>query len=1541
VNREAVEAFDRRWVLALVALLVLSMSSPVTAAPSPGKLSPAVSPLATTAAEDPGTTLHLDDSASVRVPAISVFDSATAGPVQPGEARTVVVAGVGGVPRTGAGSVVLTIDVADATGAGQVTVSPAGETGSRLASVRFGRNQRTSREVTVKLGAGGAVRLVSSRTVAARLQVVGWYPESDAMFPVRPAMVAGTRTAGLLVRPGSPRTVRLTGRHGVPSGLTSAVLVNVITDRGRRAGTLAMRPVGLRMTMSLAQPRGAGRAEQLLIPVGDSGRIRLSSTERSRARLEVVGWTPIGVRHPVTSSAPVSTGQDGVLVRPGKPATISVAGRRGVPAGGAALVGLTMWVSHARRAGSAILSTGPGSTETGPAVRFDGGRSSSQAVTAQLSSTGQITVSTSTRARVRVVVDSWQPQGNGHFNTLVVPESTTVFGPGDVVGDVPFVLPEQTEYALTLDGTADPVSVGDVVAVGATASNPSGIVAEVLSRVVVGGEQQLRVAVVPLEEAFTQVDIRWSGRGEPLLRDSTASGPAYARARAARNLNSLKFGCGKLEVAARLDADVHLRFDVFVLRLGFGDPEFEMKTNFGGRFTAKLAGGIDAKCEKIGPIIVGWTVPSTIGPIALTARPGYRLDGSVDVMSLGLEGSVEVQAGISFRNGTWDLADSTFDSDFRPPTVGDITRPRAQLVVSAGTKLTASVWGRVGISLFAGPELSISTEARDEDYYCKTELGAVARLSVDADFIVAQASVDFATLASATVEFDSGICGTIAPPRITSTGLVPGLVGVPYAHRLTVGDGAAPYTWSATGLPPGTLVQGDTISGTPTQRGTFSPSITVRDLFGRTSHASLTLKVTSPDDGTAAVIGTIARLPDGQSWYVDKRGGRHAIADGGIYECLSAQGVAVTDTTRGALSPLPVHEPAQCVRAEPGDIIRHRDGDAYLINSDWTRSWIPDGTTFECLRLNGTEVVDTVPRYYVMDLDQAGDKRWNCLDGQAARGHLVRAGDGSSWYVDLRGDRHWVPDGGTYECLAAQGRTPTSTVVPRWLINSLGAEQEAARCVRAEPGDIIRTPDGDSYLIRSDWTRGWIPDGGSFLCYRANGHPLVDDVPRYFVEDVPQGPHASYSCYDSGAVRGRVVRGSDGKSWYVDKRGGKHWIPDGGTYDCIAAQTGLWQHTVPSGWLTQPQYENAQCVRANPGDIIRHSDGDAYLLNGDWSRGWIPTASSYTCFRAEGRKVVDGVPRYYIGDLAEAGHAVYPSGNCLIRRDNGNAYFVNNEGRKEWVPDTPTWDCERGRAVPVVAVTDAFADSVTEVGWHYCLNKAQLHGKVLRHSDGDAHYVHPDDTRTWIPDEFTFGCRTRQGAPVVETRWREYVNAFTDHGWDYCFDVETFKGRLIRHPDGDVHYVGGDGRRHWVPGDRYACMVNRFGPPATVRWRQYVDNLSAGEWAVCGDTLYRSQLLDRGQWLSSSDGRYKLHMQTDGNLVLYNAAGTAIWATNLAGRHLKLHNDGCLAEVDYSGNWVWRAGCGQGGDRLVLQSDGNLVLYAGGRAVWASNTVGR
>lgn len=82
-----------------------------------------------------------------------------------------------------------------------------------------------------------------------------------------------------------------------------------------------------------------------------------------------------------------------------------------------------------------------------------------------------------------------------------------------------------------------------------------------------------------------------------------------------------------------------------------------------------------------------------------------------------------------------------------------------------------------------------------------------------------------------------------------------------------------------------------------------------------------------------------------------------------------------------------------------------------------------------------------------------------------------------------------------------------------------------------------------------------------------------------------------------------------------------------------------------------------------------------------------------------------------------------------------------------------------------------------------------------------------------------------------------------------------------------------------------------------------------------GSTLSAGQELQAGQDLVSSGGQHTLVMQTDGNLVVYGN-GCVIWASNTTGTG--------------SSNY------------LAMQGDGNLVVYTGtsGTAVWASKGLG-
>jgi subtilase family serine protease len=107
-------------------------------------------------------------------------------------------------------------------------------------------------------------------------------------------------------------------------------------------------------------------------------------------------------------------------------------------------------------------------------------------------------------------------------------------------------------------------------------------------------------------------------------------------------------------------------------------------------------------------------------------------------------------------------------------------------------------------------------------------------------------------------------------------------------------------------------------------------------------------------------------------------------------------------------------------------------------------------------------------------------------------------------------------------------------------------------------------------------------------------------------------------------------------------------------------------------------------------------------------------------------------------------------------------------------------------------------------------------------------------------------------------------------------------------------------------------------------------------------TLLPGAALKAGWFLHDSTNRMQLSMQSDGNLVVRHS-GAAKWATATSrypGGYLTLQTDGNLVLRDKTGAARWNShtvGAGPA-TRLVMQSDGNAVLYKGPTAIWNSHT---
>ncbi len=101
-----------------------------------------------------------------------------------------------------------------------------------------------------------------------------------------------------------------------------------------------------------------------------------------------------------------------------------------------------------------------------------------------------------------------------------------------------------------------------------------------------------------------------------------------------------------------------------------------------------------------------------------------------------------------------------------------------------------------------------------------------------------------------------------------------------------------------------------------------------------------------------------------------------------------------------------------------------------------------------------------------------------------------------------------------------------------------------------------------------------------------------------------------------------------------------------------------------------------------------------------------------------------------------------------------------------------------------------------------------------------------------------------------------------------------------------------------------------------------------------GELIERNAVNDR---LTSSNGLYTLVMQDDGNLVLYTG-GNVLWQTTTSGTDAKravMQTDGNFVVYGVAGNPLWMSHTeGKPGCYLALQDDGNLVIYQPEVPVW-------
>jgi protocatechuate 3,4-dioxygenase beta subunit len=227
----------------------------------------------------------------------------TGGKPAAGATVALQVLGREGVPTSGVSAAVLNVTATEATAAGFVTAWPDGTRPTASSLNLESAGQTRPNLVTVPVGADGAVRIYTQSGTHLLADLLGYFApaassKAGRLQTITPGRLLDTRAGTLTGYSGSKPAagatvpVAVLGQHGVPASGVSAVVLNVTATESTAAGYVTAWPEGSRPTTSNLNLESAGHtiANQVVIPVGSDGSIRLFTQTGAHLIADVTGW---------------------------------------------------------------------------------------------------------------------------------------------------------------------------------------------------------------------------------------------------------------------------------------------------------------------------------------------------------------------------------------------------------------------------------------------------------------------------------------------------------------------------------------------------------------------------------------------------------------------------------------------------------------------------------------------------------------------------------------------------------------------------------------------------------------------------------------------------------------------------------------------------------------------------------------------------------------------------------------------------------------------------------------------------------------------------------------------------------------------------------------------------------------------------------------------------------------------------------------------------------------------------------------------------
>ncbi|HEU4715352.1 MAG TPA: PA14 domain-containing protein, partial [Candidatus Saccharimonadales bacterium] len=255
-----------------------------------------------------------------------------------------------------------------------------------------------------------------------------------------------------------------------------------------------------------------------------------------------------------------------------------------------------------------------------------------------------------------------------------------------------------------------------------------------------------------------------------------------------------------------------------------------------------------------------------------------------------------------------------------------------------------------------------------------------------------------------------------------------------------------------------------------------------------------------------------------------------------------------------------------------------------------------------------------------------------------------------------------------------------------------------------------------------------------------------------------------------------------------------------------------------------------------------------------------------------------------------------------------------------------------GRVHSIKAPAPTAGANRAETTFDYLSSSTEMHVTGAAEPNGFSKKVTYDDT-------FRTTAQTDVTNKTTSTQWdtdKDLVRSITG--------PTGLKSTTIYNEDDLPTNSYGPAPAEWFDGDEpLADKVNAV-PHVKTGYDEGINSLAVSYMGIkerTSSVLNSGATLYKGDIIRSPDQRFYLIYQTDGNVVLRGPTGAAIWNNHKAGvasTRLIMQSDGNL--VLYNGSTpVWSTGTnGHSGSYLQVQNDGNLVVYTNYTGTYSWNT---